>query len=49
LHEIAGSEAAQFFYHDLAGWLMMPAALGMLWVAYWLFIRLFPARAPGVW
>jgi len=26
------SELAQMIYHDLAGWLMMPLALGMLWL-----------------
>jgi exosortase/archaeosortase family protein len=26
------SELAQMIYHDLAGWLMMPIALGMLWL-----------------
>jgi exosortase len=26
------SELAKLIYHDLAGWLMMPLALGMLWI-----------------
>jgi exosortase len=32
LHKIAGSELADLVFHKLAGWLMMPLALGMLWV-----------------
>ena len=27
-----GQRAGQMIYHDLAGWLMMPLALGMLWL-----------------
>ena len=33
LHQTAGSRWAEYFYHDLAGWLMMPLALLMLWPA----------------
>jgi exosortase len=32
LHEMVGSELANFVFHDLAGWFMMPLALGFLWV-----------------
>ncbi len=32
LHELANSEAANVFFHDVAGWFMMPLALGMLWL-----------------
>jgi exosortase len=32
LHKTVGSELAEFVFHDLAGWLMMPMALAMLWV-----------------
>jgi exosortase len=31
LHAKVGSEAADVVFHDLAGWLMMPLALGLLW------------------
>jgi exosortase len=31
LYEKAGSGAAEVFYHDLAGWLMIPLALLLLW------------------
>src|SRR5262249_29524339 len=30
LHDTVGSEIANAVFHDLAGWLMMPLALGML-------------------
>ncbi|HXG10883.1 MAG TPA: exosortase/archaeosortase family protein [Gemmataceae bacterium] len=32
LHRTLGSELANAFFHDVAGWLMMPLALGMLWL-----------------
>ena len=32
LAEIVGSEVAVEFFHRLGGWLMMPLALGMLWL-----------------
>lgn len=31
MYEMDQSDAAFHFYHDLAGWLMMPLALGLLW------------------
>jgi hypothetical protein len=31
LHAKVGSEAADVVFHDLAGWLMMPLALVLLW------------------
>jgi exosortase len=31
LHKTAGGELADLVFHDLAGWLMMPLALGLLW------------------
>ena len=31
-HRTLGSEAANLIMHDLAGWLMMPLALAMLWL-----------------
>lgn len=35
------SALAQMIYHDLAGWLMMPMALGMLWLELKLLANLF--------
>jgi exosortase len=32
LHETAGHEVADAVFHDLAGWLMMPFGLGLLWL-----------------
>ena len=32
MHELVGEEWANRVFHDFAGWLMMPTALGMLWV-----------------
>src|SRR5262249_56671897 len=32
LYDQVGSGVAEFVFHDLAGWLMMPLALGMLWL-----------------
>src|SRR5262249_49418232 len=32
LHEMVSSEIANIFFHDVAGWLMMPLALVMLWL-----------------
>jgi exosortase len=32
MYEMGQSEMANHFFHDVAGWLMMPLALGMLWV-----------------
>jgi exosortase len=31
LHKVAGHYVADLVFHDLAGWLMMPLALGLLW------------------
>jgi exosortase len=31
LHMVAGPKLAELVFHDLAGWLMMPLALGLLW------------------
>ena len=41
LHMTAGSEFAEHVYHDLAGWLMMPLAVGALWVELLIFSHLF--------
>jgi exosortase len=46
LHETVGSRLANLVFHDLAGWLMMPMAVGVLWLELALLARLFVARAP---
>jgi exosortase len=35
LHDKVGGHAADTFYHDLAGWLMIPLALGLYWLEIW--------------
>jgi exosortase len=40
LHETAGSYASSTFYHDLAGWVMMPLALSMYWLEFAVLSRL---------
>jgi exosortase len=41
LHVTAGSELAEHVYHDLAGWLMMPLAVGSLWLELLIISHLF--------
>jgi exosortase/archaeosortase family protein len=49
LHELAGGKVADAVYHDLAGWLMMPLALGAVWLEFWLLSLLFvERRAAGL-
>ncbi len=44
LHGTAGSRWADLVFHELAGFLMMPLSLGMLWVELWLLRRLLVER-----
>ena len=44
LYETAGSQVARAFFHDFAGWLMMPLAVGLLWVELRLLSRLLVER-----
>jgi exosortase len=46
LYETAGGQVADAVYHDLAGWLMMPMALGVLWAELLLLSHLFLEREP---
>ena len=41
LHATAGGKVADIVYHDLAGWLMMPLALGLFWLELRLLAALF--------
>jgi exosortase len=41
VHDVLGRRWADVVFHDLAGWLMMPLALGMLWLELWVLGRLF--------
>ena len=48
LHQTVGSKIANAVFHDLAGWLMMPLALGVLWLELRLLERLFvPVESTG--
>ncbi len=37
LHETIGRQVADTFYHDLAGWVMIPFALVLYWCEIWIF------------
>jgi exosortase len=37
LHETMGGQIADKFYHDLAGWVMIPFALVLYWCEIWIF------------
>jgi exosortase len=46
--ELISPEVAHAIFHDWAGWLMMPLALGLLWCELWLLSRLLvPAPATA--
>jgi len=49
LAETAGPEVARDFFHVLAGWFMVPFALGLLWLELLLLSRLFiePSSTPS--
>ncbi|MFI5457361.1 MAG: exosortase/archaeosortase family protein [Isosphaerales bacterium] len=40
LHDTVGGHVASTFYHDLAGWLMIPFALILYWFVIWILSRL---------
>jgi exosortase len=41
LYQVASSEVAEMVFHDLAGWVMMPMALGMLFLLQQILAKLF--------
>jgi exosortase/archaeosortase family protein len=43
LHELVDDRTANLIFHDLAGWLMMPLALGLMAIELELMSRLFVA------
>lgn len=49
LYETVETKFAQIFFHDVAGWLMMPLALGMLWIEFKILQNLFlePIATPA--
>jgi exosortase len=48
LHETVGGKVANAVYHDLAGWLMMPFALAVLWVEIQILSRLLIEDGPTI-
>jgi exosortase len=40
LHDRVGSQFALTFYHDIAGWVMIPLALLLYWLEIWILTRL---------
>jgi exosortase len=46
LYETAGSRVAHAFFHDFAGWLMMPLAVALLWLELRVLARLLVERGP---
>jgi exosortase/archaeosortase family protein len=46
-HVTLGSQVANGVFHDVAGWLMMPAALLALWLELKLYDRLFVPVPPA--
>lgn len=47
LYERAGGAAAMTFYHDLAGWVMIPFALVLYWCEIWVLSRILIESAPS--
>jgi exosortase len=45
--EYVGVKQARTFFHDWAGFLMMPLALAMLWAELWLLAHLLPEEAEA--
>jgi exosortase len=43
IYETVGPQLGERVFHDLAGWFMMPMAVALLVLVYWLLQRLFPA------
>jgi exosortase len=41
LHETVGGRVARAFYHDLAGWVMIPLALVLYWFEIWILSQVF--------
>ena len=41
LQVTAGGKVADAFYHDMAGWLMMPLALALVWAELWILSHAF--------
>ncbi|RLS33981.1 MAG: exosortase/archaeosortase family protein [Planctomycetota bacterium] len=47
LYQVANSELAEVVFHDLAGWVMMPMALGMLFLEQYILANVFILESAG--
>jgi exosortase len=47
LHETVGGKVADHFYHDLAGWVMIPFALILYWCVIWVFSHILVETEPA--
>lgn len=47
LYTVAGSELAEKVFHDVAGWIMMPLGLGLLWFELWILSKLVVDDSAG--
>jgi hypothetical protein len=48
LHEASGKQAADHFYHDLAGWIMIPFALFLYWLEIQALSRILIEKAAPI-
>lgn len=46
LYKFAGKQLADAFFHDFAGWFMMPLAVGILWLELWFLSGLLIEASP---
>jgi exosortase len=47
LYQVAGSELAEKVFHDVAGWVMMPLGLGLMWLELWILSKLLVEEGDG--
>jgi exosortase len=47
LYQVASSELAERMFHDVAGWVMMPLGLGLLWLELWVLSKLVVVEDGG--
>jgi exosortase len=47
LHVTIGEQVAEWVYHDVSGWLMMPLGVGLMWLEMKILENLFVERPPS--
>jgi len=47
LYQVFPSKVAEVFFHDLAGWFMMPSAVLLLWAELWILEKLFETKTDS--